>query len=1029
MKFDRAWIAAAAIPLCSALPVAAQTTVTMEAESMALSSYAVENGNRIMLTSTRTSGTASKTFSGPSGTYNVQVSVVSETDGQPTVEVYKGATRLQTYKFPLGNQTNSFTISNVALNSGDSIRLVGRPDGGAVARLDKVVLTQIASSTTPAPTPTEPTPTEPSPTPITTTPITTTPTSTTLEAEAMSLSSYVVENGNRIRLTSSTGSGSASQNFSGASGTYNMQVHVVSETDGQSTVEVYKGATRLQTYRFPLGNASNSFTISNVALNAGETIRLVGRPDGGAVARLDKVVLTQVAASTEPPPATEPAPTEPTPTEPTPSEPTPTQPTPTEPTPTTPPILGDAVGSVSVTMEAESMALSSYATENGNRIRLTSSSGSGSASKAFSGASGIYNMHVYVVTEPDGRPTVEVHKGATRLRTYTYPLGNSNTSFTISSVALNAGEIIKLVGRPAGGALARIDKVVLTRGSATPTEPPPDSSAGNPPGSNLPSTNTRAVATFESLGLYWKPPSNPGAAGCTVQYRKSGESAWKQGLAMWYDARNGECRGSLVYLTPATNYQVAFGLPGQQPSAQLEAKTWSENFPIARVVHLPNGTSGETLNITQGGTASGYVLYTSPPGGQSTIDVANGRTNNITISAPYVIVRGVILKGAQADAIRLHNGAHDVVIEDNDISGWGRYRTTTADGQQVGMDMDAAVRAKNLTGLERVIVQRNKIHHPRYGANSWAYGHPLGPQGIGFNESAGGNHVFRYNEIYSAEGKYFNDGIGEGENFSSVGFPHADSDIYGNLIQHCWDDAIEAEGGNRNVRIWGNYMDRTMVAVATTATHVGPVYVFRNVHNRSRYSHLVSTDQDVAGPFSKSGTASTFGGGRRYLFHNTTLQARASGMTLPLGVANGIVGPNIGVTNTVSRNNIWHIKRSTSSSITQASSAGNDFDFDLFNGAIRAYSGAERDGIAGTPVYAAGHGWSSESNGQYQLAPGSAGHDRGARLPNFNDHFAGSAPDMGAGEAGRPAMRFGLKGAAPSSSTSDGAAASSAGDL
>ncbi len=1017
MKLDRAWIAAAAISLYGALPASAQTSVTMEAESMALSSYAVE-GSRIKLTSSRGSGTASKTFSGASGTYNMQVRVVSETDGQPTVEVYKGATRLQTYKFPLGNEFNSFTISNVALSSGETIRLVGRPEGGALARIDKVVLTQVASSTTPTePTPTEPAPTEPAPT----APSTTTPTSTTLEAEAMSLSSYAVE-GSRIKLTSSRASGTASKTFSGASGTYNMQVRVVSETDGQPTVEVYKGATRLQTYKFPLGNEFNSFTISNVALNSGDTIRLVGRPDGGALARLDKVVLTPLATSTEPPPPTEPAPTEPAPT-----QPAPTEPAPTEPTPTTPPIIGDAVGSVSVTMEAESMALSVYAVENGNRIRLTSSSGSGSASKAFSGASGIYNMHVYVVSEPDGQSTLEVHKGATRLRTYTYPLGNANLSFTISNVALKAGETIKLVGRAGGGALARVDKVVLTRASTTPTEPPPDSSAGNP-GSTPPSTNTRAVATFESLGLYWKPPSNPGAAGCTVQYRKSAESAWKPGLAMWYDSRNAECRGSLVYLTPGTEYQVRFSLPGQQPSAQLTARTWSENFPVARVVHLPSGTSSQTLNITEGGTANGYVLYTSPPGGQSTLDAANARLNNITISAPYVIVRGLILKGAQQDAIRLLDGAHDVVIEDNDISGWGRFRETLSDGQKAGMDLDAGIRASDLTGLERVVIQRNKIHHPRYGANSWGFGHPAGPQGIGFRESAGGNHVFRHNEIYSSEGQYFNDGIGDGRNFSAVGFPHADSDIYGNQISHCWDDGIEAEGGNRNVRIWGNYMDRTLVGVATTVTHVGPVYIFRNVHNRSRYSSLVSTDADIAGPFSKSGTNSSWGGGRRYVFHNTTLQARASGASLPLGPSRGLNGPDAGVTNTVSRNNIWHVKKS-SKPIDQASSSSNDLDFDLYNGSIVAYSGAQRNGILGTPTYAAGHGWASESNGQYQLAPGTAGHDRGARLPNFNDHFAGSAPDMGAGESGRPAMRFGLKAAAPSSSTSDAAAPSSAGDL
>jgi len=680
------------------------------------------------------------------------------------------------------------------------------------------------------------------------------------------------------------------------------------------------------------------------------------------------------------------------------------------------------------------MSLSSYAVENARWIKLTSSVGT--ASKSFSGASGTYNMQVYVVTETDGQSTLEVYKGSTLLRKYTYPLGNAITSFTIGNVALSAGETIKLIGRPNGGAIARVDKIVLTPstststtttpsttdGSSTTTPPPTTGGTTTPPVLTLPSTNTKAIATFESLGLYWKPPSTPGAAGCAVQYRRSGDAAWKEGLNMWYDARNGECRGSLVYLTPGTDYQVQFSLPGQQPSAQLAAKTWSENFPIARTVNLPAGTSSQTLNITQGGTASGYVLYTAAAGGQSTIDAANANQYNITISAPYVIVRGLVLKGAQQDAIRLLTGAHDVVIEDNDISGWGRFNKTVSDGTQVGVDLDSGVRASNVgQDVVRVIIQRNRIHDPRYGANSWAYGHPSGPQGITFEE-AGSNHVIRHNEIYSSEGHYFNDGMGGCCNFFPTGFPNADSDIYGNKISQVWDDAIEAEGGNRNVRIWGNYMDRSMVGVATTATQVGPVYIFRNVQSRSRFSSLVSTDADTAGPFGKSGSRTTAGNGRRYVFHNTTLQPTASGATLPLGVSQGLSGPEeSGITNTVSRNNIWHVRNSAKSSITQATSSTNDFDYDLHNGNIGAYSGAESHGMTGAPVYQSGQGWTSESNGLYQLAPGSAGYDRGVRLPNFNDYFTGAAPDVGAAEAGRPAMRFGLKAATPSSYTSDGA--------
>ena len=67
-------------------------------------------------------------------------------------------------------------------------------------------------------------------------------------------------------------------------------------------------------------------------------------------------------------------------------------------------------------------------------------------------------------------------------------------------------------------------------------------------------------------------------------------------------------------------------------------------------------------------------------------------------------------------------------------------------------------------------------------------------------------------------------------------------------------------------------------------------------------------------------------------------------------------------------------------------------------------------GIANTPIYQTGNGWQSESGGMYQLAPNSPGYDAGLVIPNFNDGFTGAGPDMGAHEAGTPAMKFGVNG-------------------
>ena len=512
----------------------------------------------------------------------------------------------------------------------------------------------------------------------------------------------------------------------------------------------------------------------------------------------------------------------------------------------------------------------------------------------------------------------------------------------------------------------------------------------------LDASGTRAVPTYESVGLYWANPGANSATGCEVKFRKAGDAAWTQGLTMWFDARNSECRGSLVSLTPGTNYEAQLNLPGLPATKGLTFSTWANQLPVAKTITVASGAA--TLNITEGGSASGYVVYQGAPG--ATLDALNASLFNVSVNASYVIVRGLTLKGAQQDAIRISPNVKDVVIEDNDISGWGRTR----DGKW-GTDMDAGVRAACTTEtLERVTIQRNKIHDPRYSANSWSDGHPAGPQGITISY-CGGNHVIRWNEIYSNNGNYFNDTMGGEDNFSTTGFPNADSDIYGNKLSNSWDDGIEAEGGNKNVRIWGNYLDRTATGIATTVTSVGPVYIFRNVFSRNQFFQNKPHDQDDRQPFFKSGSDASLGDGRRYIFHNTMLQPTEAGSLYGLGGGAGIGGTGSAqlINNTISMNNIYHLWKPNAAFYQVG--VGDTFQNDMFNGVAGA---AMVNGITATPTYAAGNGWQSESNGQYQLAAGTPGSQQAARIANFNDVFSGAAPDVGAYEPALGTMKFGL---------------------
>jgi len=521
----------------------------------------------------------------------------------------------------------------------------------------------------------------------------------------------------------------------------------------------------------------------------------------------------------------------------------------------------------------------------------------------------------------------------------------------------------------------------------------------------------RAVPTFECLGLYWSPPEGTAQATCAVRFRPAGAKEWREGLPLWLDARVGEYRGSLVGLSPGTSYEVRLALMGKRVSATLGVTTWDEAFPVAATVTVAAGVWHDRLHLTRPGTATGYVLVCAPPGG-ATIDVDGKDDYCVSVEASYVIVRGFVLKGARRAVIRLDEGVHDVVIEECDLSKWGRI---AADG--FGTEHDAGIYGSH-PDVARIVIQRNRIHDPNANANDWSQKrtlthesyHPVGPQAVVFYDNLG-NHVIRYNEVYSDERHRWNDGMGGAENFSVRGFPGADSDVYGNVVMNVCDDALEIEGSGRNIRVWGNFVDMTYTGIASAACSLGPLYIFRNVMNRSREFSFKNTDKDGRGWFGKLGNLGRYADGRRCFFHNTLLQPVAAGKKDPLGAWGGPspCGGEETMSNTVSLDNIWHTCRPGKYFCEdETRSPSNVFDYDLYNGRFKLYAGAEPHGIHGEPAYLPGNGDEAGASGRYELAPGSPGFDAGVWIPNFDDGFTGAAPDMGAQESGTPPLEFGV---------------------
>lgn len=510
------------------------------------------------------------------------------------------------------------------------------------------------------------------------------------------------------------------------------------------------------------------------------------------------------------------------------------------------------------------------------------------------------------------------------------------------------------------------------------------------------------IPTFECVSVYH--PSADKSA-CQVHYRVTGTNDWRPALDLVFDARNAEHRGSIVGLKPDTAYEVRLTHAGQ--NHVVPVRTRSDRFPIGKTTHVASQFT--PLEIKESGTPEGYHLYTPPPQMRATVDVRNQADHTIVIDADYVIVRGLEARNAARHGIYIRPGRKHVIVEDCRIVFWGRIGGPISFGN--ASNSDSGIYADR--GAGHLVFQRNLIENPRGASNDWDTGHPAGPQGISLINSSG-NNVIRYNEIVTTEDHGFNDAIGGGSNFSNEGSPNRDSDIYGNIIAGVWDDGIESEGANMNVRIWGNYIYRVYQHVATASTSKGPLYVFRNVFGVARRTQV----DPIGGAMIKTGGRGEFMGGRKFIFHNTALQPRGA-----FTVFSGHADPN-----TVTRNNIFDCPGRLASS--QAVDDPGDYDYDFYNGSERGRA-QEQHGVRGKMAYVPSHYLEFypapvTSRVQFGKIPVNLGGkmveitdpvvtapnpviDGGARLPNFNDDFTGRAPDIGAFEVGRPPLRFGRR--------------------
>lgn len=519
----------------------------------------------------------------------------------------------------------------------------------------------------------------------------------------------------------------------------------------------------------------------------------------------------------------------------------------------------------------------------------------------------------------------------------------------------------------------------------------------------------RVVPTFNSAGIYWMPDGEISGEKAEIYFSETGQSKWHQGLDLHYlVCADGtfEFRGSLVRLKSGIEYKIRLFHNGMNDS--LIFKTWNENFKIKKEIRL--NTHMGTFETNEGGNATdGYVVYVPENESCSVIDGDGTMDVGINVRHNWVIIRGWKIRNVKNYGIRLHPTQKHVVIEKCEISRWGHNT-----GQRFAKAKES--NAIHLLGNEtrsasHIIIQDNYFLRPNCDTNNWgeasditkAGNHPNGSQPI-WLENTGGEIVIRYNTIKGDSEHYYNDGMGEWRNFGPYGFPNRDSDIHNNYISHVWDNAIECEGGNINVRIYENFTDSTYAHMGLSNITLGPIYIFNNVSN---VGHKFPGDSKEAVflkignklKYDKTTNQSWPARGIAYVFNNTILQPLIHGKNNGIGKFATGTGPGEGV---VYLNNIMHMSGNNGDNfgilpLQNNSLAKNNL---YFGGVLDTL--ADTSNIYAKPVY-------DTHNDGWFLKIGSTGYAQGIFIPNFSEGDGGLLPDIGAYQTGKPELVFGVR--------------------
>ncbi len=548
-----------------------------------------------------------------------------------------------------------------------------------------------------------------------------------------------------------------------------------------------------------------------------------------------------------------------------------------------------------------------------------------------------------------------------------------------------------------------------------------------------------AIPTFECIGVTvnYSGDNNQNNS-AVLEYRPSG-GTWKTAPEMYVDRAERQYRGNIFWITANTQYEIRVTLidaNGGGGSVSTTTATRNDNPPIGTnyiyvatngndttgngsigspyrtiqkasdvsspgsTILIRGGTYSEEVELSVSGTSTGWITF-MPYNNENVIITGNGTIGILFygLQKNYIRFKGLNFRDSLYPAIYL-SVSHDSIIENCTFhNNHTEYGIAHGDGYT---NLYGAVSFKGKS-LEVPTPERDNIvcynHLVQNCSFDWTTGGEGLSSGVGLVKAQYGI-VIRNNTISSA-GYQLWDGVSTyPEDVDSAEDYLESCDFYGNKIYRAADDGLQIEGGDKNTRIWNNYIEDCDIGIATCPVLEGPAYVFRNV--------VWNASGRLDSKATKTGKQTT-GYGRLYYYHNTYYMVDAN---------NGITQTNDDIGNIVSRNNIVYCGRYVIE-LKNSINVPCDFDYDFLwstdvpdnnyfvkygaDGAntlaiLQSKTGQEMHGVS-----TADAGFANAASGNFQLRADSPCVNAGVALQGFNDAnspwpYSGGGPDIGAYE-------------------------------